>query len=426
MLVLAAVAGWTAALVLAAALGLAVHRSRIRRELTARACHELRGPLTAAELALHGLGRRGVPVGPVQGELARARLALADLAAAPAGSRGPDRPGTVDLAALLARHEAAWGALAAASGASLEVRRPRARVRAVVHGDPGRIAQAVANLVANAAEHAGGRVRVAIRATRGTVAVEVRDDGPGLPAPVAELVARPRGRPRCPRSRPGHRGGRRHPARRSPRGSTERPGRAAAPRPAGRGPRRRHRSRPSRPRRQRSRHPPRRRRPLLRALAPVAHRAGRFPGGPPPGGPVTRGRRAAVLTVLALLLGGLAAADVAGRERALRRQLGPSVPVLVTREPVRAGRPLRPEVLAVRQGAGRYAPADAFGGPVEVAGLTARGDLAAGTDLVPALTDDGRDDAAIGAPVRPGERVAELVARGSPALVTPGSASTCS
>ncbi len=185
-------AGWTAAAALALALAFVLHRARARRELVARACHELRGPLTAAELALHGLGRRGAPVAAVQGELARARLALGDLAAARDGGHAPVTRDRVDVGALLERHAPAWAALAAAAGARLELRRPSPVLRAVVWGDELRIAQAVANLVANAAEHAGGRVRVAVRATRGTVAIEVRDDGPGLPAPVSELAGRPR------------------------------------------------------------------------------------------------------------------------------------------------------------------------------------------------------------------------------------------
>ncbi len=189
----AALAGWVAAVVLAAALVLAVRRSRHRLELAARACHELRGPLTAAELALHGLGRRGAPVGPVQAELGRARLALRDLAAAPTGGREADGCALVDVGALLERHAPAWAAAAAAAGARLELRGPARHLRAAVRGDELRIAQAVANLVGNAAEHAGGRVQVAVRATRATVAIEVRDDGPGLPAPVAELAQRPRG-----------------------------------------------------------------------------------------------------------------------------------------------------------------------------------------------------------------------------------------
>jgi len=48
--------GWVAALV---ALGFAAAvrvRLRSREELVARACHELRSPLTAARLAVHALG----------------------------------------------------------------------------------------------------------------------------------------------------------------------------------------------------------------------------------------------------------------------------------------------------------------------------------------------------------------------------------
>ncbi len=57
-----------------------------------------------------------------------------------------------------------------------------------VTGDPLRIAQAVANLVSNAAEHGGGVVRVRVRGAGERVKIEVADDGPGLPAPVSSLV----------------------------------------------------------------------------------------------------------------------------------------------------------------------------------------------------------------------------------------------
>ena len=59
---------------------------RRRRELVARACHELRGPLTAAHLALHAGVRRGdappARLAAIDRELARAAVALEDLAAA--------------------------------------------------------------------------------------------------------------------------------------------------------------------------------------------------------------------------------------------------------------------------------------------------------------------------------------------------------
>ena len=60
----------------------------------------------------------------------------------------------------------------------------------VRHRRPAAVAQAVANLVSNAAEHGGGVVRVRVRGSGERVKVEVADDGPGLPAPVSTL-ARP-------------------------------------------------------------------------------------------------------------------------------------------------------------------------------------------------------------------------------------------
>ena len=62
---------------------------------------------------------------------------------------------------------------------------------------------------------------------------------------------------------------------------------------------------------------------------------------------MTRRRRAALLLGLALLLGGLAASDVAGREAALRRAVGPTVPVVVARTAIAAGAPLDARRLAV-------------------------------------------------------------------------------
>jgi signal transduction histidine kinase len=62
----------------------------------------------------------------------------------------------------------------------------------VVRADQVRLAQALSNVVANAIEHGGGRVEVRARATGDRVRVTVADDGPGLPAPVADLVRRPR------------------------------------------------------------------------------------------------------------------------------------------------------------------------------------------------------------------------------------------
>ncbi len=238
--------GWAAA-----ALALSLHlRTRRRLVLVARATHEVRGPLTAARLGLHALAGEPGRVTAIDLELQRAGRALEDLAAARAGLVGPSRPELVDAAALVAAYAPAWSALAGAHGAALTVEpplivtqapepaapggavarvsprageRPARRTLAVracplslvrggraslalspppdaslsptmVVGDPLRLAQACANLVANAAEHGGGQVRIRVRAGGEHVRIEVSDDGPGLPQPVAALTASARGR----------------------------------------------------------------------------------------------------------------------------------------------------------------------------------------------------------------------------------------
>ena len=166
-------------------------RGRRRRVQAARARHEVRGPLTVAQLALSGL-ERTARVEAIDLELRRAALALDDLTA-PGRAR---RRETVDLGRLIADAAPAWRALADRSGSTLTVE----PVSALVTGDPLRLAQACANLVANAIEHGGGRVHIRAFATVDHVRVEVTDDGPGLPAPVSALVGAARGR----RSHRGH------------------------------------------------------------------------------------------------------------------------------------------------------------------------------------------------------------------------------
>jgi pilus assembly protein CpaB len=132
-----------------------------------------------------------------------------------------------------------------------------------------------------------------------------------------------------------------------------------------------------------------------------------------------RRRRAAVLLGLALLLGGLAASDVAGREAALRRAVGPTVPVVVVRSRLAAGEALDARRLAIRRVPARFAPAMAYRSTSALAGTRAATALEVGEDVGPSSVDDGTR--ATGAPVRAGERVAELVARGSAGLIRAGS-----
>jgi pilus assembly protein CpaB len=138
---------------------------------------------------------------------------------------------------------------------------------------------------------------------------------------------------------------------------------------------------------------------------------------------VTRRRRAVVLLGLALLLGGLAASDVAGREAALRRGIGPAVDVVVARTAIPAGGRLTARRLAVRNVPARYAPEGAFGSPEELRGLRAAVAIPAGADLDASAVGDGTGEAAVapGPAVRPGERVAQVVAVAPVESVGPGS-----
>ncbi|MEA2242875.1 MAG: pilus assembly protein CpaB, partial [Solirubrobacteraceae bacterium] len=131
-------------------------------------------------------------------------------------------------------------------------------------------------------------------------------------------------------------------------------------------------------------------------------------------------RRALLLGGLALVLGGLAASNVAGREAALARRVGDLVDVVVAREPIAAGAPVRERALAVRRVPRRFAPAGAIASPQAVVGLRAAVDIAAGTDIAASMVGDGRAPPADPA-IRRGERVARVVALASPELVTPGS-----
>jgi signal transduction histidine kinase len=168
--------------------------------LVAQASHELRGPLQAALLGLHGLEDPGdgARLAAIELELRRAARAVEDLSAAAKGRRAAETPGEFSLGELLEDAAVAWELLAAQRGVRLVVEPSAAPV--VVRADRVRIAQALANLVANAVEHGGGEVRVRVRAGAGRARVEVTDGGPGLPAPLSELVAAARGR----RDRRGH------------------------------------------------------------------------------------------------------------------------------------------------------------------------------------------------------------------------------
>jgi pilus assembly protein CpaB len=133
---------------------------------------------------------------------------------------------------------------------------------------------------------------------------------------------------------------------------------------------------------------------------------------------MSRRRRAIALLGLALLLGGLAASDVARREAAVRAQLGPPVEVLVARTDLAAGRDVKAADLAVRRVPARYAPIGAASVPETLIGRRLAAAVPRGGYLGAGQLETGSDVA--GPPVRKGERAAEVVGLGAPGLVVPG------
>ncbi len=170
-----AATGW------AVAVGCAVVlvRFRSRLERVAQAEHELRGPATAIGLAAAALRRE--PGGlrralMFESQLERMRAGLADLDAARSGARAPVRPRTVALDRVLRGAAAGWHPAAQSQGRRLRMRWEGEP--AAVRADPGRLAQAFGNLLANAIEHGSGPVELRGRAVDGRALIEVRDAGP--------------------------------------------------------------------------------------------------------------------------------------------------------------------------------------------------------------------------------------------------------
>ncbi len=108
-----------------------------------------------------------------------------------------------------------------------------------------------------------------------------------------------------------------------------------------------------------------------------------------------------MLLGLALVLGGLAASDVARREAALRAQVGPVVEVVVARADLAAGRVVAAGDLALRRVPARYAPVGAatlpetligrrLAAPVPRGGYVGGGQLATEARGHPSARSQGR------------------------------------
>jgi signal transduction histidine kinase len=168
---------------------------RRRRELVARACHELRGPLTAVRLSLATMERRREApperLATLDHELRRAGLALDDFAAARNGRRVLEREQSVEVAELLEEQLHTWEAVASIFESVVLLGCPLSGTTVV--GDRLRLAQAISNLIANALEHGPGRIELTARFVGAHhVRIEVIDEGPGLPVCLADLTRRAR------------------------------------------------------------------------------------------------------------------------------------------------------------------------------------------------------------------------------------------
>jgi signal transduction histidine kinase len=190
----ATLGGWVAAAVGAATMIALRRMLGSRMEAVARACHELRGPLTAARLGLSFGARCGElsadRLRAIDTELGRATLALQDLADLRQGGSRMRELERVDLRALQADCVRAADGLADELGAGIEQTWDGPPVS--VWGDRLRLAQALGNLIANAIEHGGGAVEVHGVVGESVVRIEVSDGGPGLPAPIAQLTRQAR------------------------------------------------------------------------------------------------------------------------------------------------------------------------------------------------------------------------------------------
>ena len=175
---------------------LAVRRrteERMRRFL-ADASHELRTPLASiagyAELMDRGTARLDPSQAwrRVSAQSARMTGLVEDLLLLARLDEGrPLEAVEVNLATLVA--EAVWDARAAGGDHDWQLAL-RLDEPATVTGDPARLTQVVANLLANARAHTppGTRITVTVEATRACCVIRVRDDGPGIPPALLPTV----------------------------------------------------------------------------------------------------------------------------------------------------------------------------------------------------------------------------------------------
>jgi signal transduction histidine kinase len=158
------------------------------RAFSADASHQLRTPLAALRLELEAMQLRGERLPELASALAEVDRLEATINTLLTVARDAPRDTATDLAALAEDAAARWRGPLAADGRPLRILahtpRPIAQASAPV------LAEALDVLIDNAHRHGAGAVTLTIRRTSGWLAIDVADEGPGLPGDPEAAFAR--------------------------------------------------------------------------------------------------------------------------------------------------------------------------------------------------------------------------------------------
>jgi signal transduction histidine kinase/ActR/RegA family two-component response regulator len=169
--------------------------SRTKREFLAMLGHELRNPLAPIVSALELMQLKGASdtrweQGVIARQVDRLTRLLDDLLGAGSGEGGPMtlQRQPVEIADMLAEAADMVAPLLKSQGHRLDIDVERGRL--ACRGDPLRLAQAVANLLNNAARYteAGGRIAVGAWRDQDQVVIRVKDDGCGIAPEILPRV----------------------------------------------------------------------------------------------------------------------------------------------------------------------------------------------------------------------------------------------
>lgn len=173
-------AGLPVAASFALAGGLTSLREVRRRAALNEAMHELRRPLQVLSLALP---IDAPEIAPVESSLQLATLALDRLDREINGASLEEVKTELSLMELIEAAARRWRTVALAQGVTIEFDRDGGDTW--IEGSPFDLAQALDNLLSNAIEHGGGRVRIKWRREGGWVRVSIADNGGSATAKIA-------------------------------------------------------------------------------------------------------------------------------------------------------------------------------------------------------------------------------------------------